>query len=129
MAIEFLQRLLINNQTMNTETLENDAADLRDDLVRASEPLQKSARDAVDAIRGESKKALCCASESIRKNPIPSVIGGIAFGLAVGYLISSGRQPASFQKRYVDEPLEQANDVLSQVSDSLARLASNLKFW
>lgn len=77
----------------------------------------------------EPVDVLAQASECIRKNPLSSVVGAVVFGLAVGVLIMSGRHAPNLQERFVEEPLEHANEVLSNVSENLSRLVANLKFW
>lgn len=77
----------------------------------------------------EPVDVLAMTSDCIRKNPLSSVVGAAVFGLAVGCLIMSGRHTPTLQERYLDEPLGHANDLLSNVSENLARLAANLKFW
>ncbi len=77
----------------------------------------------------EPVDVLAHASDCIRKNPLSSVVGAAVFGLAVGCLIMSGRHEPTLQERFVGEPLEHANDVLSNISENLSRLVANLKFW
>ncbi len=77
----------------------------------------------------EPVDVLAQASECIRKNPLSSVVGAAVFGLAVGCLIMSGRHEATLQERFVEEPMDHANEVLSNVSENLSRLVANLKFW
>ncbi len=68
-------------------------------------------------------------NDCIRKNPLASVMGAAVFGIAIGCLIMSGRHTPTMQERYVEEPLENANELLSNVSENLTRLVANLKFW
>ncbi|MEO7100416.1 MAG: hypothetical protein ABI162_13725 [Luteolibacter sp.] len=109
--------------------INTEGGEIQDGIERVTEPLADSARVVCQSICQESKNALCCASEQIRKNPVPSVVGAFAFGIAVGCLIMSGRHTPTFQDRYVDEPLDQAGDVVSNISKSIGRLVANLKFW
>ena len=74
----------------------------------------------------EASQMLACASDTIRKNPLPSVAAAAAFGIAIGYLIASGRHEPTFQERYVTEPLDQAAE---SIGSSFGRLYGNLKFW
>ena len=110
-------------------TINQEGGQIEDDIERVSEPLADAARDLCQSICKESKNALCCASEQIKKNPVPIVVGAVAFGIAVGCLIMSGRHTPTFQERYVDEPLDQAGDVVSNISESIGRMIANLKFW
>ena len=90
------------------------------------ESLEQSAREAAATLRSESQNAANCATDYIRKNPLPVVAGAFAFGIAVGYLIVSSRHTPTYQERYLREPFDHANDALS---NTFNRLAGNLKFW
>lgn len=90
------------------------------------ESLEQSAREAAATWRSESQSAASCATDYIRKNPLPIVAGAFAFGIAVGYLIVAGRHTPTFQERYLRDPLDHANEALSHTFN---RLAGNLKFW
>ncbi len=111
---------------MNTDAITQNPGQLVQDLAHSAQPVKESAKDTVGSLRKEAESALCCASESIRKNPIPSVVGAVAFGIALGCLIMSGRHNPTFQERYLAEPLDHAGDVLS---DSWGKLMGNIKFW
>lgn len=91
-----------------------------------TEPVRKAATEAYNTVREDTCEALSCASEQIRKNPVAVVMGAIAFGVAIGWIIRSGQHQATFQERYVNEPLDSASDA---ISTSLGRLYGNLKFW
>ena len=105
------------------------AAQFGESVARKLEPLEQKARETLATVREESKNAMCCASDYVRKNPLSSLVGAVAFGVAVGCLIMSGKPAPTLQQRYIKEPLDQASDVLSKVSENLGSLASNLKFW
>jgi hypothetical protein len=90
------------------------------------ESLEQRAREAAATVRCEAENAASCANDCIRKNPLPVVAGAFAFGVAVGYLIVTTRHTPTFQERYFREPLDHANDALS---NTFHRLAGNLKFW
>jgi hypothetical protein len=88
--------------------------------------LERTAQPVCNAICSEASHLLACASERIRQNPVPIVAGAVAFGIAIGYLIVSGRHTPTFQERYVSEPLDQA---VETIGSSFGRLYGNLKFW
>ncbi len=111
---------------MNTESTIHEAAELSDTLASRAKPLIKSSRESCQAFRSEAGDFLACASERIRQNPVPAVAGAVAFGIAVGCLIMSGRHTATASERFISEPLEDAGDAISA---SLGRLFGNLKFW
>ena len=111
---------------MTLESIPENADKFGEILDRTTKPLRQASVDASHAICTEAKHALACATEQIRKNPVPIVVGAVAFGVAIGYLIVSGRQTDTFHERYVDEPLAQATDA---ISSTFNRLYGNLKFW
>lgn len=59
------------------------------------------AQQAVDA----SKETLTASKEYVRRNPVPVVLGAVAFGAAVGYMLVLALRKQTFGERYVDEPL------------------------
>ncbi len=111
---------------MTQEPIRKLAAQADKTVENAAPPLMKATSDAATAIRHEAEEYLTCASEAIRKNPVPFVAGAVAFGVALGYLIASGRHQETFQERYINEPLDHATDALSS---TLGKLYGNLKFW
>ncbi len=111
---------------MTLESISKDAAQLGESLERTSEPIRQASKEAGQAIRTEAEHLLACASERIRKNPVPVVVGAVAFGVAIGYLIVASRHTPTFQEQYVNEPLDQATDA---IGSTFTRLVGNLKFW
>lgn len=103
-----------------------DSGQIESTLKEVLKPLEDSAATAYHAIRQETCHLVSSASESIRRNPVPAVVGAAVFGAAVCYLILSGRHEATFKERYVSEPLEDASDSLRT---SMRSLYDNLKFW
>lgn len=59
------------------------------------------ARKAVDATR----ETLETSKEYVRRNPVPVVLGAVAFGAAVSYMLMVALRKQTFGERYVDEPL------------------------
>lgn len=55
------------------------------------------------ALRAED--TLATSKEYVRRNPVPVVLGAVAFGVAVGYLLMMARRKQTFSERYADEPL------------------------
>lgn len=78
-------------------------------------------------IRNEANHFLACANEQIRRNPVPVIAGAAAVGLALGYLLMSGRHtPETRASSLLADLPDQAGDFLS---NTLATLRGNLKFW
>lgn len=111
---------------MSLESISNTAGQLGESLQRGSEPIRQASQEAGQAIRSEAEHLLACASDRIRQNPVPIVVGALAFGVAIGYLIVAGRHTPTFQERYVNEPLDQAADT---IGSTVSRLVENFKFW
>ncbi len=111
---------------MTLQSISENADQFGEILDRTGKPIRQASIDASQAICAETKHVLELASEQIRKNPVPIVVAAVAFGVAIGYLIVSGRHTDTFQERYVDEPLSQATDA---ISSTFNRLYGNLKFW
>jgi ElaB/YqjD/DUF883 family membrane-anchored ribosome-binding protein len=111
---------------MNTDNITQNVDQLGQEFQQARQTVENAADEAVRSVRTNAESALCCASESIRKNPIPIVVGAAAFGVAIGCLIMSGRHTPNFQERYLTEPLDHAGDALT---NSWGKLIGNIKFW
>lgn len=111
---------------MTRESIGKTAGQLGDRLARTGEPIRLAATEACHAARSEAEHALSRAAGSIRKNPLSFTVGAVAFGVAVGCLIMSGRHTPTVRERLVIEPLEHAGGA---IATSLSRLYGNLKFW
>lgn len=64
-----------------------------------------SAKDLYQSAAVNAKDALATSRDCVRRNPVPFVLGAIAFGAAMGYLIVSARRKPTFSERYAEEPL------------------------
>lgn len=111
---------------MTLESIGRTAGQLGGTLSRAGEPIRLAATEACHAVRDETGQAISRAAGSIRKNPLSFMIGAVAFGVAVGCLIMSGRHTPTARERYITGPLDHAGNALAS---SLHRLHGNLKFW
>jgi len=58
----------------------------------------------------------------VRTNPVGAVLGALAIGVAVGYLISQ-REPTK-RERYVDQPLEDLQSLARSLADHAAKQAA-----
>ena len=92
------------------------------DLKQAGDTINDSSSEALNAIRAQTDDLLACASESIRKNPVPIVVGALALGITVGCLLMTGRNPS-----VIDEDL--LADAGDSLSNSFSSLLDHLKFW
>jgi ElaB/YqjD/DUF883 family membrane-anchored ribosome-binding protein len=55
---------------------------------------------------------LATSKEYVRQNPVPVILGAIAFGAAVGYLLVMARRKPTFSERYADEPLAAVREAI-----------------
>lgn len=84
-----------------SSVLEDAAGDVADATRRAA----GSARDGCQAAAAKAEEALETSKEYVRRNPVPVVLGAIAFGITIGYIVTMTRRKATFSERYADEPL------------------------
>lgn len=82
----------------------------------AAKDVYHSAREKVDC-------QLTSSREFVQRNPVPVVLGALALGVALGYLLMPGRRAPSLAHRYLDEPLDHARVALLA---ALAPVASRL---
>ena len=86
-------------------------------LDRNGKPLERA--------KSEGEHLLACASDRIRENPVPMVLGAFGLGIAVGCLIMSSRHESPAEI-LVTGP---ANQAAEAIGETLNRLYANLKFW
>jgi ElaB/YqjD/DUF883 family membrane-anchored ribosome-binding protein len=65
----------------------------------------ETAKDIYQSVALKAEDTLATSREFVRRNPIPVVLGAIAFGVAIGYVMMSARRKPTFRGQYVDEPL------------------------
>ncbi len=111
---------------MHQEPPSANSSQIQSHLEDATKPLAESAAAAYDTIRHEACQLASCASATIRKNPLPAVVGAAVIGAAACYLILSACHQATLRERYVDEPLADAGE---NINAALRSLYNNLKFW
>jgi len=111
---------------MITETIAQPAEQLNESLERTGKIIREKSAHACDTVVKEANHLATCASQRIRENPLPAVLGAVGVGLAIGLLIASGRQSTSYQEALIQEPLEHAGEA---VRNSLGHLFNSVKFW
>jgi len=80
----------------------------RDAAHRATE----TAKDMYQSAALSAGDTLATSKDYVRRNPVPVVLGAIAFGAAIGYLIMSTRRKPTFSEQYVEEPLVAVREAL-----------------
>lgn len=107
---------------MTTSSVPREAEQLHGTLKQTGESIADYSSEACKSVCSHTQELLACASESIRKNPIPAVVGALALGITVGCLLMTGRNTS-----VIDE--DTFSDVGDSLSKSLASLREHLKFW
>lgn len=79
--------------------------DTATDAIRTAEELYHSA-----ALKSEATMAI--SKEYVSRNPVPVVLGAIAFGAAIGYMLMAARRKPTFGERYADEPLAAVREAI-----------------
>ena len=76
-----------------------------------------TAKDLYQNVRAKADDTAVATSEYVRQHPMPSVLGAIALGVGLGYLLalSARHHQPSLREQYVDEPLDAARDALYAV--------------
>lgn len=82
------------------------------------------AQQAVEAVEA-TKETLATSKEYVRRHPVPVVIGAIAFGAAVGYMLMMARRKQTFGERYVDEPLIAVREAILGAIEPVAQRVHN----
>jgi ElaB/YqjD/DUF883 family membrane-anchored ribosome-binding protein len=111
---------------MSHDNLTQRAEEIGETFTNILEPIEHSAEAACHSLRKDAKQAISRVNDTICGNPLPSIAGAFAFGIAIGCLIMSGRQSASHHSLSLREPLADAGDALSA---SLRTVYKNAKFW
>ncbi len=67
--------------------------------------LEHAAKELYQSTTCKAGEALATSKEYVRRNPVPVVLGAVAFGVAVGYLLVKARHRPLFGDRNSDEPM------------------------
>jgi hypothetical protein len=71
-----------------------------------------AANDRYDSAARKAGDTLATTKEYVRRNPVPVVLGAVAVGAALGYLLVTSRRKPAFRGRFVDEPLIAAREAI-----------------
>jgi ElaB/YqjD/DUF883 family membrane-anchored ribosome-binding protein len=90
--------------------------DVANDVTNATkETANRATEKAKEIYQSAALKAadtLAISKEYVRRNPVPVVLGAVAFGVAIGYMLMMARRKPTFSERYVDEPLVAVREAL-----------------
>lgn len=97
------------------ETVQRAAATARDvtrDVENVAGEVTDATKHAADTVKdmyhSAAEKAgdtLTTCKDYVHRNPVPVVLGAVAFGMALGYMLTTARRRPTFGERYADEPL------------------------
>lgn len=77
-------------------------------------------RSATDQMGTRARHTMDRAEASMRKNPLPVILGTVALGIVIGW--AAGRRPEpTTRERYIEEPAIRARDALFGILSPLAR--------
>ncbi len=96
---------------------------------QATDAVKDGAQHATDAAKDmchtmsiKLEDTMVRTKEYVRQNPVPVVLGALAFGAALGYMVvMARREEPTFRERYVDEPLHSARDAIYAAFAPVAR--------
>lgn len=78
-----------------------------------TENLSVAAEDACQMMSAKVEDTVNRTKAYVRQNPVPIVLGALAFGAALGYLIvMTRREEPTLRERFVDEPLHTARNAI-----------------
>ncbi len=95
--------------TAQVEKVANDVTNSTKDIANRS---TEKAKDICQSVTLKAGDTLAITKEYVRRNPVPVVIGAVAFGVAIGYMLLMARRKQTFSERYVDEPLVAVREAL-----------------
>lgn len=80
------------------------------------------AHDAAEVVKQKADRSISVSQDYVRGNPLPTILGALAVGMVVGYLVSRREEEEKVQK-LAREPLHAARDavysILGPISDRL----------
>lgn len=95
-----------------TDLVEDVANDVTNNAKHAANRATDTAKDIYQSLALKTEDTLTTTKDFVRRNPVPVVIGAVAFGVAIGYMLLMSRRKPTFGERYVDEPLVAVREAL-----------------
>lgn len=86
-----------------------DAVDSGEDAVKHA---SDSAREIYRSAARQAGDSLETSKDYVRRHPVPVVLGAVAIGAAVGYLLMTARRKPTFGERYADAPMAAVRDAI-----------------
>ncbi len=98
-------------QTLSSE-VEEGAGRTAGYAQHAFDATKDAARDIYQSAALKAEDTLKLSTAYMRRNPVPVLLGAIALGASVGYLLMAARRRPSFGERYLDEPLVSVREAI-----------------
>lgn len=95
-----------------TGAVEDAAGDVTDATTVAVSRATDAAQEMYQSAKVKAGETLETSREYVRRNPVPVVLGAIAFGAALGCLLMMARRKQTFGERYAEEPLVAVRDAI-----------------
>lgn len=110
-AKETAQRATVaaNDVTGKVEDVVGDVSNATKDAATRATDMAKEMYQSV-ALKAED--TLATSKDYVRRNPVPVVLGAVAFGVAIGYMVLLARRKPTFGERYADEPLAAVREAI-----------------
>jgi len=95
-----------------TGEVEDLAGDLADATKDAAHRVTDKAQHLYQSAALKAGHTLAVSKAYVRRNPVPVILGSIAIGAAVGYLIINARRKQSFSEKYVEKNLNAVREAI-----------------
>lgn len=98
---------------MNNEiNLDSSIHHLQESIQHGAQRATDKASEMYESAAQRAEDTLTTSKDFVRRNPVPVVLGALAIGAAIGYLIVRGRHKPTFGERFADEPLASVREVI-----------------
>jgi ElaB/YqjD/DUF883 family membrane-anchored ribosome-binding protein len=108
-------------------------------ITQLPQPARQTAQTAIDATKDaghrttdaaknmyqsaalKANDTLATSRDYVRRNPFPVVLGAVAFGAAIGYILINTRRKPTFGERFSDESLVSVREAILSVLTPMAQ--------
>jgi ElaB/YqjD/DUF883 family membrane-anchored ribosome-binding protein len=88
------------------------AHELTDATKDAAKRVADTAKEFCHLSAVKAEETLAISKDYVRRNPVPVLLGAVAVGAAIGYLVMTSRSKPTFGERYVEEPMLAVRDAI-----------------
>ena len=74
---------------------------------------QEALKHTYDNARHRAEDTLARTQVYVRENPMPVILGALAFGALVGYSLATSRREEDFRTRFTHDPLQTIRDTVA----------------